>query len=655
MVANLSLFGAPDNMAVVQSDLNVLVNAFNAGGVTTAQTNQSLGIIGISNTIGQSSSSTFDARSLSIEGAGNISIGMSNGSLVLSGANITNFSAGISTNGNTAGTTGFAASNLLLVGGNNITLSQSLNGSNATLTFQGASQLNFVNSNGISFTTNGANVTASYTVPSIPVQTNQTLGLYGAGNTTGTSSGTVDARSLSINAIGAISAGFSNGSLELSVGAGAQSNQTLGLYAVSNTTQNTSGTANATNLSFEGAGGVSVGVNNGSVIISGANAGGIAVNAGTQTQTSGTLVFANSNGISFGMSGSSQITATYTVPTQTNQTIGGYAVSNTTLSTSNTIDARSLSFAGAGIASVGVSNGSIQISVPTQTAQTQNLIQAVYDGANSITTGTIRLTNANGVSFSVNGQTLSASVAAQTNQTIGLYALGNTTQNSSTTLDARTLSFNGLGAATMGFSNGSIQVSVPTQTNQTEGFYAVGNTTQNSSTTLDARTHSFNGLGGISVGYSNGSIQISGPSGGGFSAGMSNIGNTAGTSGTVGSQIVFAGTNNIRLSQSVNGNSATLSFDQMQISRSIIPFPLNAGTLATAGISNGTMSFQAFINPANLSATRADVMLSVSINTLIAGALTTAGLLASAWMGIYTNNAGTLSSLSTGSNAQTFT
>ena len=42
----------------------------------------------------------------------------------------------------------------------------------------------------------------------------------------------------------------------------------------------------------------------------------------------------------------------------------------------------------------------------TQSVQTQSLIQALYDGANSITTGTVRLTNANGVSFSINAQTL---------------------------------------------------------------------------------------------------------------------------------------------------------------------------------------------------------------------------------------------------------
>lgn len=45
---------------------------------------------------------------------------------------------------------------------------------------------------------------------------------------------------------------------------------------------------------------------------------------------------------------------------------------------------------------------------------------ALYDGANSITSGTARFTNANGVSFSINGQTISASV--QTNyQSQGAY------------------------------------------------------------------------------------------------------------------------------------------------------------------------------------------------------------------------------------------
>src|SRR5678815_1968694 len=49
---------------------------------------------------------------------------------------------------------------------------------------------------------------------------------------------------------------------------------------------------------------------------------------------------------------------------------------------------------------------------PAQTVQTQSPIAAVYDGANSISTGTVRFTNANNISFSINGQTISGSVAA---------------------------------------------------------------------------------------------------------------------------------------------------------------------------------------------------------------------------------------------------
>jgi hypothetical protein len=47
-----------------------------------------------------------------------------------------------------------------------------------------------------------------------------------------------------------------------------QSNQVLSLFAASNTTQSTSGTANASSIVFAGAGGVSVGISNGSVVIS---------------------------------------------------------------------------------------------------------------------------------------------------------------------------------------------------------------------------------------------------------------------------------------------------------------------------------------------------------------------------------------------------
>lgn len=137
----------------------------------------------------------------------------------------------------------------------------------------------------------------------------------------------------------------------------------------------------------------------------------INVSAGGASNNMSAVVFSNSNNVSFGLNGST-ITASAS-NAQTVQSIGLYALGNTTQNSSTTLDARTLSFNGLGMVTVGYSNGSIQIS------------------------------------------------ATQTVQSIGLYGLGNTTQNSSTTLDARTVSFNGLGAMTVGFSNGSVQMSAP--------------------------------------------------------------------------------------------------------------------------------------------------------------------------------------------------
>lgn len=499
----------------------------------------------------------------------------------------------------------------------------------AGTTSNNLSALVLSNSNNVSFGLNGSTITATATFS----QSNQTVGLYALGNTTQNSSTTLDARTLSLNALGAMTAGFSNGSIQLSAPAtsslsatgivsisvngstisigAAQSNQSIGLFAVGNTTQSSSGTQDARSLSFRGGGIVSVGASNGSIVIS-ASAAGAAdgvniIAAGTQTaNTTGSVVFSNSNNVSFGMNNSSVVTATvassltnirisagttsnllsaftfadsngiafgldastitasYTVPVQTNQTIGLYGVGNTSQNSSTTLDARTLSFGGRGDITVGYSNGTVQISGSqsnqnvslfalgntTQNSSTVlNASNLSFNGLGIITAGysngSIQLSatqsnqnislfalnqttqnsstvlNANALSIAGRGIVtvgysngsiqISATEVAQTNQTIGLYALGNTTQNSSTTLDARTLSFNALGAATMGYSNGSIQISVPSQTNQNVSLFALGNTTQNSSTLLNASNLSFNAIGSLTVGYSNGSIQLSAP------------------------------------------------------------------------------------------------------------------------------------------------
>lgn len=502
-------------------------------------------------------------------------------------SNISALSGGISNVGNTAGTSGVVTGQLIFAGGNNITVSQSLNAGSATISIVGPTQSNqslgiFVAGNSTqgssgtidarSFTFNAIGaasigITNGSVEISVPVQTNQTLGAFAVGNTTQSTSRTIDARSLSFSGAGNVSVGVSNGSVVISGSAVAQTNQSMGVYVLGQTTgQSSSSTIDARSLSISAVNGASAGMSAGVLVISaatGAGGGGsfsagvsnIGNTLGSTGTVSNQIVFAGGNNIVLSQStGAGGATVTISASGQTNQSVGFYAVGNTTQNSSTTLDARTISLNGLGAATVGYSNGSVQISVPVQT-----------------------------------------------NQAMSLFALGNTTQNSSTSRDARSLSFNGLGGITVGYSNGSIQVSGPVaQTNQSVGLYALGNTTQNSSTTLDARTISFNGLGGISVGYSNGSVQISGPSGGG--------------GGTV--------------------------------SRTVWPA---AQFNSISAYADGSMSFQYMPIPTNLTATRLDVMASISAQSSVIGLSTAMLEQVSIWGGIYTKNGNTLSSLSTGS------
>lgn len=344
--------------------------------------------------------------------------------VALSGSN-GSFNYSTATFGNLNGIS-FYTSNGSMVASHNALTSQSnqaLSGSNGSFTFQTAT---FGDLNGASFYTSNGSMVLSYTVPSVAgFLTNINLS---AGTTSGNASNFTFA-----NANG-VSFGLDAGTITASHnGLTTQTNQNISLYGLGNTTQNSSTVLNASNISFNAIGSLTVGFSNGSIQLSAPNA----------------------------------------LTSQTNQTLGIYAVSNTTQSTSMTVDARTISFAGAGVASVGASNGSIIISVPAGGGGLTNINLSAGTTSNNLSAFT--LSNSNNVSFGLNGSviTASASFTAQTNQTLGLYAVGNTTQNSSTTLDARTVSFNGLGGASMGYSNGSIQVSAP----NTSSLSALGNLT----------------------------------------------------------------------------------------------------------------------------------------------------------------------------------
>lgn len=517
--------------------------------------------------------------------------------------------AGLLSNINVSGgTTSNNLSNLVFSNANNIsfglngsTITASINSSltninvSAGTTSNNLSAITFSNSNGISFGLNGSVLTASHN--GLTNQTNQTLGLYALGNTTGeSSSSTFDARTVSLVGQGIVSVGYSNGSVNVSAVQSVQTqgfNNTLGMSNLGNT-DGTSGPITGTGIRYVFVGGPNITLSqsingqSGTLTISG-GAGGAgntgSISAGTTRLTLGEAIFSNSNGVSFGVNGqtitasiatsltainvsagttsnnlsaltfsnvngisfglnASTITASYTVPTVTNSswTVSDSATSGTVarLAFTNSNNVSLFLSTGAGglhtvVGSVNTSLTNIRVSAGT----TSNLLSA------------ITFSNGGNVSFGLNASTITASV--NTSLTAINVSAGTTSNNLSalTFSNSNGISF-GLNASTI-----TASYTVP----GTLSAYAVSNTTLSSSGTVPFSSLQFNGAGIASVGVSNGSVIISVPSGGGAGMliGISTDGNTSGTTGLVSNQMVLVGGNNITLSQSVNGQSATLT------------------------------------------------------------------------------------------------
>lgn len=110
-------------------------------------------------------------------------------------------SAGISTQGNTAGTTGFASQSIQFVGGNNITLSQTLAGGGATLTIVGPSPSAAAVTLGVSTGGNTSGDTGTV---------NAQLVLAGSNNITLSQSTNGQSATVTISGPDALSVGISN-------------------------------------------------------------------------------------------------------------------------------------------------------------------------------------------------------------------------------------------------------------------------------------------------------------------------------------------------------------------------------------------------------------------------------------------------------------
>lgn len=387
-----------------------------------------------------------------------------------------NFSAGVSTGGNTAGDTGVTGTRVVFAGGNNITVSQGTDANGATITISGANAggaqtgisgivvsnttytsgtVSFSNANGISFGSSaGQAITASYTVPS-------TAGLISAIGVTG-SNGNFTTTGLSFSNANGMSFGTSAGSAitaSYTVPTVTNSAWTVSDNATSGTVARLAFTnLNGVTLSLSsGTGGSHTIVGSHNALTSQSNQ---AASGSNGSFTFQTLSFSNANGISFGTSAGPAITASYTVPTQSAQTLGLYASSQTTgQSSSSTVDARSFSIVGAGGISVGLSAGSFIVS---QTGGGGvNPAASASNGSFNFTT--LNFSNANNVTFGTSaGGIITASVAApgaaaENNwvNLLGANTAGNTTASGST------IGYSGINLTLSGTNGSVVNISAP--------------------------------------------------------------------------------------------------------------------------------------------------------------------------------------------------
>jgi hypothetical protein len=493
---------------------------------------------------------------LTLAGGNNITLSQNGNAITISGANVGGAQTGISGIG--VSDTTYTSGTVIWSAQANVTLNSSVNGASQYVRISGVAAqsvvpgiqtiafanttfttgaVSFSNANGISFGSSGAQVTASYTVPT---QTNQTLSAAATGNTTGNTSGiSVDARSLTLQGLGGASVGFSTsagGSSIIVSAPAAQSN--VAFSADASSTFQTLTFQNSNNVSFSN------------------NAGAIRIThnlAGTSTGSAGANV-----GISM-THNSSGLNLSITTPAQSNQTGGIYFTAQTTgQSSSSTYDLRTLSIVGDGIVSAGWSNGTVRISA-TQSNQ-------AFSADASSTFQTLTFQNSNGVSFSNNAGALRITHALAGTATA-------ITGGASMTVNSGGISFNGTALAGTGttFAGANISASITMNSaglNLSASVAAPGAAAENNwvhllgantagNTTASGSTVALSGIN-VTLSGTNGSVVVvsGNPK---FSAGISNSGVLLGDTGVVADRLVFVPVGNLIGSQSVNGGSGTLT------------------------------------------------------------------------------------------------
>jgi hypothetical protein len=430
-----------------------------------------------------------------------------------------------------------------------------------------------------------------------------------------------------------------------------QSTQFMALTLGGNTAGTT--TFHATNnasLFLNGGANITLSGNGSTITIVGAAGAGATAISGIvvsdATYTSGTVSFSNQANITIGSSvdGATQYIRLSGNPAQTVQTLGLYAVSNTTgQSSSSTFDARTLSFHGAGIASVGYSGGSVVISVPAGGGGITAVNMSAGTTSNNLSAVTFG--DANGISFGIDASTITASAnTVGTATTVTPVASANSvgTVTRWAAEDHRHAGIGGIGISTSGNTAGTTGSVVGTY------WFEGGNNVTVSQITSNNGSHTLRLSVGAYLTTARGSTDAIG-----LNTAQTNVTWTVNSAGLSLNAGGYAGTVTGATGASVTANTAGVSINvplaTLSVWPDVLPGSTAVSTYYSASTSQGagggstrtgyTFSLYAVPMPLPAALAFSEIRIGVS-NQSVAG---TGSITHMYSLGFYTNNASTLS------------
>lgn len=394
----------------------------------------------------------------------------------------------------------------------------------------------------------------------------------------------------------------------------------------------------------------------GKLKITAGGAGGINISAGTTQATSGTVIFSNANGVTFGLNAQ---TLTASVGA------GAAPVNFSAGTTSNNLG--SVVFSNSNGVSFGLNGSTVTGSVATSLTNMR-----VSAGTTSNLLSAITFSNSNGVTFGLNGSTLTGSIATSLTN-INLSA-GTTSNNLSAIVfsNSNDISFglngstvtgsiitNGISAGTQSVSTGAVVFSNSngisfgmSGSSRVTASYTVPSTAGLISNINISAGITSNNLSAIT--FSDGSGVTFGLNGSTLTASVraqTNANFSAGTTSNNLATIVFSNSNGV--SFGLNGSTFTASVaDPMPLTLSFIEYPSGQLGGLHAAV-NSILSMQPLVLNQALTATVADIFFSISLTTSGTANTSYSGTLSMS-AGLYSLNAGTLSLASSGSQSYSY-